>query len=122
MKTRSVRALALALGAASASFGQALQVNDEISLGRAMFSDRNLSADRSVSCSLCHQPTLSFAEGRILSTGVGGRTEVRKTPSLLDLPEYTSFFWDGRAASLLEQIRGPFLSPVELGFKSEYEV
>jgi len=87
-----------------------------------MFSDRNLSADRTVSCSLCHQPGFSFAEGRILSAGVGGRTEVRKTPSLLDLPAYRSFFWDGRAPSLQDQIRGPFLSRVELGFDSEDEV
>jgi cytochrome c peroxidase len=121
MRRSKAFVLGLVLGAGSWSCG-ASQADDEISLGRTLFSDRNLSADRKVSCSLCHQPNFLFAEGRIASTGVGGGTEVRKTPSLLDLREYTAFFWDGRAADLREQIRGPFFSPVELGFNTEDEV
>jgi cytochrome c peroxidase len=30
-------------------------------------------------------------------------------------PMYTSFFWDGRATTLVEQAKGPIVNPLEMG-------
>lgn len=97
-------------------------LNNEIALGRELFFDKNLSMDRTVACASCHKPVHGFADPRSVSKGVYGRTGTRNAPSLLDLGEYQSFFWDGRAATLAEQAPVPFFSSVELGFTSDAQV
>ena len=91
-------------------------VASEITLGKALFADKNLSADRSVACASCHQPDHGFADTRAVSLGVHGQPGTRNAPSLLDIGEYQSFFWDGRAATLRQQASVPFLAANELGF------
>lgn len=95
---------------------------NEIALGQALFQDKNLSANRSVACASCHQPDHGFADTRTVSLGVRKQPGTRNAPSLLDLGEYHSFFWDGRAATLEQQASVPFLAPNELGFKNLNEV
>jgi len=98
------------------------QISDAPALGKAIFSDTGFSEDHSTSCLFCHGDTFGFGDERGTSVGVHRRTSVRRSLNLLDLPLYKSFFWDGRVASLLDQARLPFVSPVELGLKSEDEV
>jgi cytochrome c peroxidase len=43
----------------------------------------------------------------------------RNAPSLLDVGAYRTYFWDGRAASLEEQVQGPLLNPTEMGLASD---
>jgi cytochrome c peroxidase len=57
---------------------------------------------------------MAFADGRRVSTGVGGKPGVRNAPSVLDSAYYTLQFWDGRAGSLEEQSEGPVANPVEM--------
>lgn len=95
---------------------------NEIALGQALFQDKNLSANRSVACASCHQPDHGFADTRTVSLGVRKQPGTRNAPSLLDLGEYHSFFWDGRAATLAQQASVPFLAPNELGFKNLAQV
>lgn len=91
--------------------------SNETTLGQALFQDKNLSVDRSVACASCHQPDHGFADTRAISLGIGKQAGTRNAPSLLDLGEYHSFFWDGRAATLEQQASVPFLAHNELGFK-----
>ncbi|MHB8347173.1 MAG: cytochrome-c peroxidase [Acidiferrobacterales bacterium] len=94
----------------------------EIALGRALFRDKNLSADRTVACISCHQPDHAFADDRPVSFGVYHRPGTRNAPSLLNIGAYRTFFWDGHAPSLRAQVAFPFLAANELGFAGKEEV
>lgn len=91
----------------------ALSAN-RVQLGRRLFFDPALSADRSVSCASCHDPGHGFAENRPIAIGVGGALGRRNTPSLLNRAYGKSFFWDGRATSLEQQSLRPIENPIEM--------
>lgn len=80
-------------------------------LGRVLFRSADLSADGSVSCSTCHVPQLGFSGAQAVATGVNGYTAGRHAPGLLGMRAGGPFMWDGRAASLSEQIPMPLESP-----------
>jgi cytochrome c peroxidase len=88
-----------------------------VRLGRWLFYDRRLSADRSLSCASCHHPENAFSELTPHSTGIHGQQGVRKAPSFVNAAWqiYPNFFWDGRASSLEEQALGPIANPIEMG-------
>ncbi len=87
----------------------------QIDLGRYLFFDPMLSGDHSVSCASCHHPDLGFADGRPRSVGIGGTDVPRAAPSLWNVAFLNSFFWDGRASSLEEQMVGPLYDEKEMG-------
>ena len=77
---------------------------EKLALGRQLFFDRRLSGDGRTSCATCHQPSRAFTDGRVVSVGVHGRIGRRNTPSLLNRAYGQRFFWDGRAATLEDQV------------------
>jgi cytochrome c peroxidase len=83
-------------------------------LGRRLFFDARLSSTGQVSCASCHQQTNAFSDPAPVSKGVGGLVGTRNAPALVDLAWGTSFFWDGRAASLEEQAGKPIENPIEM--------
>ncbi len=87
----------------------------KVLLGRRLFFDPVLSVDRTVSCASCHDPAHHLADRRPTSLGVRGQKGTRNAPSLFNIAYGTSFFWDGRAASLEEQALKPIESPQEMG-------
>jgi len=87
---------------------------ETIALGRRLFYDPILSADRSVSCASCHSPQFGFADPRAVSEGVGKKTGTRHSPPVVNATYYTVQFWDGRAPSLENQAEGPVQNPVEM--------
>ncbi len=88
---------------------------DSIALGRKLFFDVRLSGDDTVSCATCHNPQLSFTDGLPGSRGIGKKIGRRNAPTVLNAAYYSSFFWDGRAASLEQQAGGPIANPDEMG-------
>jgi cytochrome c peroxidase len=82
-------------------------------LGQALFFDHDLSADGSVSCASCHQPTRRFQDGIARAIGVGEAD--RRTMPLEGVAWSPWQFWDGRADSLWAQALGPWENPVEHG-------
>jgi cytochrome c peroxidase len=85
-----------------------------VSLGSELFFDRRLSADNSESCATCHQPRIGFSESRRFSAGIGGEIGTRNSMPLENLAWKKEFFWDGRAASLREQVLQPIQNPIEM--------
>jgi cytochrome c peroxidase len=83
-------------------------------LGEALFHDKRLSIDGSLSCASCHDRAKGFADGKVQGSGVPGRPLKRHTPTLWNLAWAGPVFWDGRARSLEEQIAGPIESPDEM--------
>ena len=85
-----------------------------VALGGKLFFDRRLSADNSESCATCHRPNSAFTEPRRFSRGVDGEIGTRNAPALENLAWKSSFFWDGRAATLREQVLQPIQNPIEM--------
>ena len=85
-----------------------------VALGGKLFFDRRLSADNSESCATCHRPNSAFTEPRRFSRGVDGEIGTRNAPALENLAWKSSFFWDGRAATLREQVLQPIQNPNEM--------
>jgi cytochrome c peroxidase len=88
---------------------------EKVRLGRWLFFDQRLSADGRISCGSCHRPEAAFTDPRAISIGVHGRKGRRRSQPLLDLVGAAPYFWDGRAATLVEQVKGPLADPVEMG-------
>ncbi|MDH4274194.1 MAG: c-type cytochrome [Gammaproteobacteria bacterium] len=113
---------------------------DKATLGELLYFDQNLSINRNQACASCHTPPhfvdpanvanpanspVSLGSDRTLNGG-------RNAPSAA----YAAFsplfhwnatdglyiggqFWDGRAGTLAEQAKGPFLNPVEMAMPSK---
>ena len=91
-------------------------------LGRRLFFDARLSANRKVSCATCHQPDKAFSDGKRIAEGLEGRTGTRNTPSLINAAYLSSVFWDGRRKTLEEQAQDPFVNPGEHGLADEAQL
>ncbi len=84
-------------------------------LGRMLYFDRRLSADGSLSCASCHHPKFAFADGAPVSTGIKGQKGGRSAPTVFNRAYSLAQFWDGRAATLEDQAKGPMANPIEMG-------
>jgi len=87
---------------------------EKIELGRRLFNDRRLSRDGTVACSSCHNPDHAFAAPDAISLGVSARRGRRNTPVLINRGWGRAFSWDGRAATLEEQVLKPIEDPNEM--------
>ncbi len=92
---------------------------DKVRLGRRLFHDTRLSDDGSLSCASCHDPERAFSQARPVAVGVHGREGTRNAPALINRAWGHSFFWDGRTASLEDQVLRPIEDPNELGSSAE---
>jgi cytochrome c peroxidase len=109
--------------------------------GRALFADKTLSASGQQSCATCHVPSRAFtadpATDHALPVPLGGAhmdlPGFRNAPSLMyasftpaffldDGTPTGGFFRDGRASSLAEQARQPFVSSFEMANADAAEV
>jgi cytochrome c peroxidase len=70
--------------------------NAGFALGKKLFYDARLSADKSVSCGSCHQQFAAFTQlDHKVSHGVNNCQGKRNTPPLINLAWQKAFFWDG---------------------------
>lgn len=85
-----------------------------VELGTALFFDARLSGTGQMACASCHDAELGWADGRATSFGHGFQPLARNAPSILNARFGTSFFWDGRAASLEDQALAVFENAREM--------
>lgn len=85
-----------------------------IELGRHLFWEGQLSLDGSISCGSCHLPEHGFSDPNTVSLGVNGTPGTRQSMALMNLGWARDFFWDGRAATLEEQLLEPVPNPIEM--------
>jgi len=90
-----------------------------VELGRYLFFDPRLSANRKVSCATCHPPEHAFAGGDPAPLGVTGTPLRRRAPTLINRAYGHSQFLDGRAPTLEAQIQGPITDPNEMATTPE---
>jgi cytochrome c peroxidase len=87
----------------------------KIDLGRKLYFDARLSADGTISCATCHDPSKGFSDDRSTSAGIHGKTGARNAPTVINRLFSADQFWDGRAADLEAQALGPIQNPIEMG-------
>ena len=85
-----------------------------VELGRFLFYETKLSGDNSMSCATCHLQSAGFSDPNQFSTGITGAVGDRNSMALINLGWQQFFFWDGRAATLEEQLLEPVPNPIEM--------
>lgn len=94
---------------------------EKVELGRMLFMDPRFSSTGTVSCNSCHNVMLGGEDNRPVSMGVHGKTGGRSAPTVWNSAFNSSQFWDGRAATLEEQAKGPVVNPIEMGMSKVEE-
>lgn len=84
-------------------------------LGADLFHDVRLSANQSMSCATCHDPTNAFTDGLVTAIGFAGAALPRNTPTIYNQRFATRQFWDARAVDLEDQALDPVFHPLEMG-------
>jgi cytochrome c peroxidase len=92
--------------------------SDKIELGKQLYFDPRLSATGAVSCNSCHNVMAGGDDNRSFSVGVQGKLGGRSSPTVWNAAFQSVQFWDGRAATLEEQAKGPLINPLEMGMES----
>jgi len=87
----------------------------KVELGKQLYFDTRLSRTGTVSCNSCHNVMEAGDDDRAVSMGVDGKTGKRSAPTVWNAAFLTVMFWDGRAATLEEQAKGPMVNSVEMG-------
>lgn len=87
---------------------------EKVTLGRMLYFEPRLSKNHDVSCNTCHALDKFGVDGLPFSKGHKGQLGGRNAPTVYNAGGYLAQFWDGRAATLEEQAKGPVLNPVEM--------
>jgi cytochrome c peroxidase len=88
-----------------------------VALGAKLFRERRLSSDGKVACASCHDLANGGADSKRNSVGVHGRVGVINALSVYNSSLNFVLFWDGRAATLEDQVDGPVTNPLEMDAK-----
>ncbi len=127
----------LMAGTIGVAAAEAAPPTQEQHLGRLLYFDKGLSNPVGQSCASCHLPQAGYADPDqnlpVSEGAVPGRFGGRNAPT----SAYAAFspvfyqepspsllyrggqFWDGRAPTLEEQAKGPFLNPLEMNNTKE---
>ncbi|MDY0219942.1 MAG: cytochrome c peroxidase [Desulfobacterium sp.] len=88
-----------------------------IELGEKLYFEEAISINKTQSCNSCHPIDNKGPGADNLKTGLGalGKFGDRNDPSVLNAGFQFAQFWDGSAATLEDQAKGPPLNPIEMG-------
>ncbi len=87
---------------------------EKIDLGKALFFDPRMSASSVFSCNSCHNLATGGDDNMETSIGHAWQKGPRNSPTVLNAVFNEAQFWDGRAADLAEQAKGPVQAGVEM--------
>jgi len=89
-------------------------------LGKMLFFDTRISADKKVSCASCHSPRYGGADHKQFSIGVFGRIDKpMNSPTVYNAVFNCWQFWNGRAKNLQQQAAMAMLDDKEMGMTPE---
>lgn len=141
-KSAMLCVMGVVMSYSTAMASQTVENSESIALGQALFFDKDLSQNRTQSCSTCHNPNAAFTDDRdngvskMASLGDDGKSlGDRQAPTVayaMFSPEFHydekkkkyigGQFWDGRESTLANQAGGPPLNPVEMNMKDKAQV
>ncbi|WP_411832498.1 cytochrome-c peroxidase [Pseudoxanthomonas mexicana] len=87
---------------------------EQVELGKLLFFEPRLSRSHVISCNTCHNVGTGGADNVPTSIGHGWQKGPRNSPTVLNAVFNVAQFWDGRAADLKEQAKGPVQASVEM--------
>jgi cytochrome c peroxidase len=90
----------------------------KIELGKQLYFDPRLSKSGATSCNSCHNVMAGGDDDSSFSVGHKGQLGGRNAPTVWNSAFNTVQFWDGRAASLEAQAKGPLTNPKEMAMES----
>ncbi|WP_428253070.1 cytochrome-c peroxidase [Gynuella sp.] len=88
---------------------------EKVELGKMLYFDPRISSNGTVSCFSCHNVMEGGDDHRPTSIGVHDQAGGRNAPTVWNAAFHSVQFWDGRAATLEEQAKGPPANPIEMG-------
>ena len=91
---------------------------ERVALGQVLYVDPRLSKNHDVSCNSCHRLDGYGVDGEPTSPGHKGQRGGRNSPTSFNAALHIAQFWDGRAADVEEQAKGPVLNPIEMAMPS----
>jgi len=95
---------------------------DLVALGRMLYFEPRLSRSQLISCNTCHNLATYGVDNEPVSDGHKGQKGDRNSPTVFNAAAHFVQFWDGRAADVEAQAKGPVLNPVEMAMPSETRV
>lgn len=90
----------------------------KVDLGRHLYYEKRLSSNNQIACNSCHLLDKYGVDGVDFSLGVPGKPVGRNSPTTYNAFFHIAQFWDGRAATVEEQAKGPILAGKEMGMPS----
>jgi len=88
-------------------------------LGKMLFFEPRLSASGLISCNTCHNVGMGGDDNLETSYGHGWQKGPRNSPTVFNAVFNVAQFWDGRAADLAAQAKGPVQAGVEMASTPE---
>ena len=95
---------------------------EKIELGKMLFFDPRLSASEIISCNTCHNLATGGVDAGPTSVGHGWQKGPRRAPTVYNAVFNVAQFWDGRAADLKAQAKGPVQASVEMNATPDHVV
>ena len=83
-------------------------------LGKWLFFDKNLSADKTISCASCHDFSKGGADGSSVSLGVARRKGVFNSPTIFNDRFNVTQDWSGEYTTIKDRAKMAFLSKIEM--------
>ncbi len=87
---------------------------EKIDLGRKLYYEHRLSLSQEISCNSCHMLDRFGVDNKPFSDGHAGAKTGRNSPTVYNAAAHIAQFWDGRAADVEEQAKGPILAGGEM--------
>ena len=99
----------------------------KVTLGRQLYFDKRLSKNHDLACNTCHDLTqygVDRHSGANSATSLGHRNQAgtRNAPTVYNAALHIAQFWDGRAADVEEQAKGPIVNPIEMAMPDNASV
>jgi cytochrome c peroxidase len=101
---------------------EGVSTDQKIALGRMLYYDKRFSRSQQISCNSCHDLKKYGVDGDATSEGHKGQKGDRNAPTVYNAAGAFVQFWDGRAADVEEQAKGPVLNPVEMAMPNDKAV
>jgi cytochrome c peroxidase len=113
------RKLASAFKPLPADFKKPGQTAEQEALGKQLYFETRLSKNFDRSCNSCHMLDKFGVDNTPTSSGHKEQLGARNSPTVYNAAGHATQFWDGRAADVEEQAKGPILNGVEMAMPDE---
>ena len=94
---------------------------EKVELGKMLFYDTRIAADKNSACVKCHWMNLYGADGMKTPIGRDCKPEKRNSITVFNCAGEIAQHWPGNRATVEEQAKGALLNPMAYGYKTETE-